>query len=467
MSRYMEIAHAFSDLIANGSLQPGDPLPSIRQASRQHGVGNGTTVQAYGVLETQGLIEARPRSGYYVRPVRDLRELPQVALRRPNLVDGTRQERIQSILGDLTASETTLLASSFVDPALFPAQALKKALFAGMKDPTLSAPVSDSLLGLPRLRRAIARRYLDLGYSIPLDEIIITNGGMEAIYLALKAVTKPGDIVLIDSPMFFAGLQLLERLDLKTIEVPTHPNEGLDLGQLDGTLSRYKVAACLLMTNCHNPLGFTMSEEKKRALTALLEKHNVPLVENDVYTELQFDLRHVRASKAFDKKGLILHCGSFTKSLAPGYKIGWVAAGRFRDKVIDLKFVTSLGTNTPTQAAIAHYLQYGSYDRHLRKLRSVVQSRITDMMKAVETYFPTSTRFTQPKGGYVLWIQMPEKIDALSLFHTAAMSNIGVAPGPIFSASRKYKNFIRLNCSHAWSPAIEQSIRWLGAQTHM
>lgn len=464
MSRYLEIARSLSDLITAGSLRPGDPIPSIRQASAQHRVGNGTVVQAYGVLEARGLIESRPRSGYYVRQARGLHELPEVALRRPTIVEGNNQARLHNILGDLTASKTTFLGSSFVDPSLFPLQTLKKELIASMKDPSFSAPLQDSLLGLPRLRRAIAQRYLELGYAVPTDEIIITNGGMEAIYLALKAVTKPGDLVLIDSPMYFAGLQLLEQLYLRTVEVPTNPSDGLDLGQLDKTLHQHKVAACLLMTNCHNPLGFSISEDKKTGLVKLLEKHQVPLIENDVYTELQFDLRHIRAAKAFDRSGLVLHCGSFTKSLAPGYQIGWLATGKFRERVVRLKFVTTFGTNTPTQAAIAHYMQYGSYDRHLRKLRGELQSRLASMTNAVEKHFPVGTRHTQPTGGYVLWIQLPQAVDAFALFDLAATSNVGIAPGPIFSASRGYQNFIRLNCSRAWTPAMDKTIGWLGHQ---
>jgi len=461
MSRYLEIAQNISDLIRAGSLRPGDPIPSIRQASTQHHVGNGTVVQAYQVLEAQGLIEPRPRSGYYVRPVRDL---PDVALEHPSLVKGSGEARLRAILGDLTASKSTLLGSSFVDPTLFPMQALKKGLSTSMRDMGHVLPALGCFLGLPKLRQTISHRYLELGYSVPADEIIITNGGMEAIYLALKAVTKPGDLVLIDSTMFFAGLQLLEELNLNRIEVPTHPGEGMDLSQLESTLNQYPVAACLLMTNCHNPLGFTMSEEKKSALAQTLARHQIPLIENDVYTELQFDLRHIRAAKAFDKDGLVLHCGSFTKSLAPGYQIGWVAAGKYVERIASLKFVTSLGTNTPTQAAIAHYLQYHSYDRHLRRLRDAMQSRLSNMMRAIENNFPKGTYYTRPKGGYVLWVQLPDKVDALVLFDQAAMINIGIAPGPIFSASGRYRNFIRLNCSPPWTPAIDKTISWLGHQ---
>lgn len=459
----MDIARIVAARITDGSLRAGDAMPSVRTAAVQHRVSVGTIVQAYGVLETQGLIEARPRSGHVVRQRRST-DLPQAALRRPGLVRGSRHERLQRILGDLTTSASTLLGSSFPDPALFPLADLRRSLALGMRDPRLGVPAPDSLLGLAELRRLIAQRYVEQGYSVAIDGIMITSGGMEAVHLALRTVTRPGDLVLIDSPMFFAGLQLLDHLGLKKIEVPTQVDEGLDLGQLDRTLRQYKVAACLLMTNCHNPLGFSMSEEKKRALVTLLARHEVPMVENDVYTELQFDGRHARAAKAFDAQGLVLHCGSFTKSLAPGYKVGWLAAGRYHAEAVAAKFVTTLGTSTPPQVAIAHYLKNEPYERHLRSLRQTLQTRMHHMMQGIERHFPAGTRYTRPGGGYVLWVQLPDRVDALVLFDLAARSDIGIAPGPVFSASQGYGNFIRLNGSHPWSATMDDTIRWLGQQ---
>jgi DNA-binding transcriptional MocR family regulator len=320
----------------------------------------------------------------------------------------------------------------------------------------------DVQLGLPELRRAIAQRYLELGYRVPMEEIIITCGGMEAISLSLQALTKPGDLVLIDSPMFFSGLQLMECLGLGALEMPTSTDQGLDLGVLDRTLKKHKVAACLLMTNCHNPLGFSMQEDKKRDLVQLLARHQVPLVENDVYTELQFSLRHNRAAKAFDQGGLVLHCGSFTKSLAPGFKIGWVAAGQFREPILHRKFSTTLGTSIPPQSALAYYFKHHGYERHLRSLRTSLIERVGQMSDAVARYFPAGTRFTRPEGGYVLWVELPKSVNAFALFEQAVSRDIGIAPGPIFSARPAYRNFIRLNCSHPWSGSLDSTVRWLG-----
>lgn len=295
-----------------------------------------------------------------------------------------------------------------------------------------------------------------------MDEIIITCGGMEAISLSLQAVTRPGDLVLIDSPMFFSGLQLLKQLGLGALEMPTDPLSGLDLDLLDETLSRHEVAACLLMPTCQNPLGFSMPEPKKRRLVEVLRRHGVPLVENDVYAELQFDSQKIRAAKAFDTEGAVLHCGSFTKCLAPGFKIGWVAAGRYREAIANRKFATTLGTSIPPQAAIAHYLVHHAYDRHLRGLRQFLHARVSQMSHALSAYFPAGTSISRPQGGFVLWVEMPAQVDSFKLFELAASRDIGIAPGPIFSARPRYENYIRLNCSHPWSDSLDKTLRWLG-----
>ena len=463
MTRYMQIVENIAGLIADGSLRPGDPLPSVRKAAEQRKVSKGTVVLAYSTLEAHRLIEARPQSGFYVRAhAPGAAQLPSAGLTRPNVVRSPAPDRMRQTLGDLVGARVTSLGSSFANPSMYPMQSLNKALRASSRQSHYSKTLVDLQLGLPTLRRAITQRYLELGYAVPMDEIIITCGGMEAISLSLQVVTQPGDLVLIDSPMFFSGLQLLKQLGLGALEMPTDPESGLDLGLLDETLSRHKVAACLLMTNCQNPLGFSMSEAKKRELVKVLLRHGVPLVENDVYAELQFDLQRNRAAKAFDTVGTVLHCGSFTKCLAPGFKIGWVAAGRYREAIANRKFATTLGTSVPPQAAIAYYLAHHAYDRHLRGLRQVFQERVNRMSHALSSYFPAGTRVSRPHGGFVLWVQMPAAVDSLKLFELAATRDIGIAPGPIFSARQAYDNYIRLNCSHPWSESLDETLKWLG-----
>ena len=297
---------------------------------------------------------------------------------------------------------------------------------------------------------------------LPMEELLITNGALEALNLCLQAVTQPGDLVAIEAPAFYACLQVVERLKLKAVEIPVHPREGMDLGVLAQTLEKHPVKAVWCMTNFQNPVGASMPEAKKQALVELLTRHQVPLIEDDVYAELYYAQQAPKPAKAFDTQGLVMHCGSFAKSLAPGYRIGWVAAGRFAQKIERLKLMTSLCASMPAQAAIADYLQHGGYDRHLRKLRYALEGQQANMLAAIARHFPAQTRVSQPSGGYFLWLELPEQMDALKLFHMALAQGISIAPGPIFSPTRRFGNCIRLNYGSPWHDDAERAMETLG-----
>lgn len=322
--------------------------------------------------------------------------------------------------------------------------------------------VTDMSPGNPQLRRQIALRYMVGGLMLPMEELLITNGALEALNLCLQAVTEPGDLVAIEAPAFYASLQVLERLKLKAVEIPVHPRDGIDLGVLAQTLERHPIKACWCMTSFQNPMGATMPEAKKQELVELLRSHQVPLIEDDVYAELYYGQQAPKPAKAFDTEGLVMHCGSFAKSLAPGYRIGWVAAGRYAQKIERLKLMTSLCASMPAQAAIADYLQHGGYDRHLRKLRYALEEQQSAMLAAIARYFPVQTRVSQPAGGYFLWLELPPQMDSLKLFQMALAQGISIAPGPIFSPTQRFRNCIRLNYGSPWNEAAEKAMETLG-----
>jgi DNA-binding transcriptional MocR family regulator len=244
--------------------------------------------------------------------------------------------------------------------------------------------------------------------SLLADEVVVTNGALEAFNLCLTAVTRPGDVVAVESPGFYAALQAIERLDLRAVEIPVHPISGLDLDALAAALDKHPIRACWFMTNFQNPTGVSLSDEKKKALVEMLAAREVPLIEDDVYEELHFSRERPRPAKAFDTSGLVMHCSSFSKTLAPGYRIGWAAAGRFADRVKRLKLMTTLSSSIPAQASIADYLEYGGYDRHLRELRAAMQTQLASMEAALRRYLPHEVQWVTPRGGYFLWLQLPQ-----------------------------------------------------------
>jgi DNA-binding transcriptional MocR family regulator len=316
--------------------------------------------------------------------------------------------------------------------------------------------------GNANLRRQIARRYVRSDCKVAPDEIVITAGALEALNLALQVCTQPGDTVAVESPTFYGCLQAIEALGLKALEIPTDPREGVELSALAQQLEKQSIQACWFMTTFQNPLGATMSPAKKADLVNLLTEHQVPLIEDDVYAELYFGTERPQPAKAFDKSGLVLHCGSFSKSLAPGYRLGWVAAGQFAERVQRRKTMTSLATSMPIQAAIAAVLGEDGYDAHLRKLRRHLEQQQAAALRSLETHLPTGCRITRPQGGYFLWVELPQGVDTIEMHTRALEQGVSMAPGPIFSARKGFAHCLRLNTGHPWTAEMDRGVAILG-----
>lgn len=463
MKRYEQFAEQIAEQIRCGVLVPGEKVPSVRHASRTYGVSPSTVFQAYYLLEDRGLIQARPRSGYFVR------ELARHPLAEPQTCQQPTQttavdvsELVFSVLGSLKDPNTVPFGSAFPSPQLFPLPRLARSMAHAMRDMPAHAVISDMTAGNPNLRRQIALRYRASGVMLPLDELVISSGAMEALNLCLQTVTQPGDLVAIEAPAFYATLQVLERLKLKAVEIPVNPREGIDLDVLTERLASLPIKACWFMSSLQNPLGASMSDDKKRDLYELLHHHQVPLIEDDVYAELYFGSQPPRPVKSFDRDGLVMHCGSFSKCLAPGYRVGWVAGGRYAEQINRLKLMTTISPSVPAQAALTDYLQHGGYDRHLRILRHALETQQASMLASAARHFPASTKVTRPTGGYFLWFEFPQQVDSLQLFRLALDQGISLAPGPIFSATRRFGNCARLNYGHPWDAQSEQAMAVLG-----
>jgi DNA-binding transcriptional MocR family regulator len=462
--RYEELAEEITRQIAANVLRPGDRLPSIRQTCKSRHLSPATVFQAYDHLENRGLIRAVPRSGYFVNPPAGTRA-PEPATSGPP--EGAHPVEITGLIFEilsLVRSRTIVpFGSAFPSPLLCPFDELRRALSASTRKLTIWSTFDDLPPGNERLRRQIGKRYLMQGLDVAFEEIVLTNGGLDALNLCLEAVTRPGDAVIVESPCFYAALQAIERLGLKAIEVPTHPGEGVDLSVLSRIVEVQRPKACWLMTNFQNPLGCSLPLEKKHALVELLARHDVPLIEDDVYGELYHGNEPLPPAKAFDKRGLVMHCSSFSKTVAPGYRVGWVAAGRFAQAVQRLKLMTNLSGSIPTQAALAEFLQHGGYDRHLRRLREALKRQKEALTDSLTRHFPEGIRLTRPDGGYLLWVDLPwETVDTLTLYREALAYQISIAPGPMFSSHGGYRNCLRLNFGHPWTPHAERAVATLG-----
>ncbi len=459
---YEQIADRIARLIRKGTYRTGERIPSVRTLSRQMDVSISTIVKAYFHLENQGLIEARPQSGYYVRHQlsRVLPE-PEVIQAAPTPTHVSVGELVMMVMGDMRNPDLVPLGVATPNPENLPADKLNRILSTVARRNKYQSISYEFPPGSERLRVQLAQRAMKVGCSLTPDQIVITSGCLEAVMLSLRAVCRPGDTIAIETPIFYNLLQVIEMLDLKALEIPTHPITGISLSALSYALEHNPVHACLVIPNFNNPFGSRMPEENKQELVKLLSARNIPLIENDVYGDLGFMNERPSVAKRYDTKGLVIHCSSFSKTLAPGYRVGWVVAGQFQERIERLKAVSNIASATLPQMAIAEFLANGGYDQYLRKIRGVYGRQTSLMAKAVERYFPKGTKVNTPSGGFVLWVEMPEGVDSIQLYEECLRCGITIAPGKIFSASGKYGNYIRLNAAY-WSKRIEQAVATVG-----
>ncbi len=466
--RYEQVATGLAEQIKQGVYLPGERIPGVRKLSEQFSVSISTIVQAHQLLEDRGLIQARPRSGYYVRTsVWRAPEQPAMTNPRPKPARITGQQMAMQLSQATRQPEMIQLGAAIPHHGFLPTRAINRALLAATRHQQRRSASYEFPPGSTELRQQIARRMLDAGCRVSPAEVLITSGCQEALTLCLRAVAKTGDIIALESPTFYGLLQVVEALGLKALEIPTHPQHGISLDALKLAIEQWPVKACAMVGNFNNPMGYCMPEDNKQALIKLLDQHDIPLIEDDVYGDLAFDHHRPKAAKSFDTNGNVLYCSSFSKTLSPGLRVGWVVPGKYQEPIEYLKYITSLATPTLPQLAIADFLQRGGYDRYLRQVRGQYAHQVARITRAVSQHFPEGTRVTQPVGGFVIWVELPAGADAMSIFHQALAKGISIAPGPIFSASQKYANFIRINCAQPWDERLEAAIIFLGklAQT--
>ncbi|HET6923181.1 MAG TPA: PLP-dependent aminotransferase family protein [Anaeromyxobacteraceae bacterium] len=462
---YERVAAEMGDLIERGTYRTGDRIPSIRGLARQRRVSINTVMEAYAQLENRRLVEARPQSGYYVAcrlaepaPAPDPRAARQgLAPAEVDLGRGPLE-----VMRRLADPGLVPLGRGAPNVELLPAERLARMLASEARRFRDESVSYAGRKGLKRLRTQIAQRSVAAGCRLGPDDLVVTSGCVEAVTLALQATCQPGDTVAVGSPVYYTFLNSIQWLGLKVLEIPSSAREGLSLPVLDYALRHHPVKVCLAISNFSNPLGSVMSDGHKEELVRLLARRDVPLVEDDVYGDLGFGPHRPRSTKAFDEKGLVLHCSSFSKTLAPGYRVGWMAPGRFQEKVERLKALFNIATASPTQLAVAEFLTSGGYDRHLRTVRRIYARNVAEMRAAVGRWFPAGTKVTRPEGGFVLWVELPGETDAFEVYQEALRRGIGVAPGSLFTIGDGFRSCLRLGAAH-WSERVARAVRTVGS----
>jgi len=461
--RYEQLADFIVGMIDNGTLMPGARLPSVRALSEEHGLSVSTVLQAYRWLEDRGVLVARPQSGFYVAATQGgSLALPSASRPRAKASSVSISGALAALLEHASNPALVPLGCAVPDTGLLQSSRLDLALARAARQHGARYNVYGTPHGDLRLRREISRRAMRTGHRLAPDDVIITSGCTEAVSLALTAIARPGDTIAVESPTYFGLLHTLEVLGLKALELPTDPTHGVRVDGLARLLERERVTACMLSSSFSNPLGSLMPEANKRELLALLARHGIPLIEDDVYGELHFTRKRPRPFIALDGGARTIYCSSFSKSLAPGYRVGWVVAGAFAQQVLDRKLAYSLCGPVLPQVAIADFLASGAFDAHTRRLRRLLEANMLRLARSIEASFPAQTRVSRPAGGFALWLELPRGFDSRALFDTALEHGICFAPGDVFSTSRRFRNCLRLSAGSVWSERIEKGVKRLG-----
>ena len=461
---YEHLADELSRAIDRGALRAGDRLPSVRRLAQERCVSVSTVLEAYVRLENAGLIEVRPKSGHFVRrrgPITAEPRAPRACV-TPSRVVVT--DAYTEILAAMRDPALVPLGSAVIDPSYLPIGSLNRILVSLAREMGSVGARYEAAPGLVTLRRQIARRSVECGVALGEDDLCTTIGATEAMCLALRAIARPGDVIAIESPAYFGVLQAIRSLGLRVLEIPANPRTGIDVSAFEDTVRGQTVRALVVMPTVSNPLGGIVPDDERERLVAIARRHDVAVIEDDVHSELVFDGSRPRPLRAFapGEDSHVVYLSSVSKTLAPGYRVGWIAGGRWHDAIVRIKYSQSLACPALTGMAIAEFLASGGYDRHLRRLRTAVAGNVERFREAIADAFPEGTRVSSPRGGFVLWVELPPGGDALALHAAALKRGIVIAPGSLFSARQRFGGFIRVSAGTPWSPRIAEAIKTLG-----
>ena len=448
-SRYKQIAQHLAEGIRKGTLGPGERLPSLRSLCLSRGTSLMTALAAYRHLEDLGLVEALPRSGYRVAQGKAA-TLCGPAIPRPRVMPegGHRSDILAQVLASLENPSSTPLGFGCPSPDLFPQASLRrltasllntrKNLWAGYSAPP----------GCAELRRQIALRLQRRGMEVGPEDVLITTGAMEALTLSVRLLTRPGDLVALECPTFFGIVDAVRNAGARILELPGDPQGGVEPGRLLAACDRHPVTAAVLIPSFANPTGSLMGDDRRRAWMEALQARGVALVEDDLYGELAWDHRRPTPLCAWERSDGLpnLLVGSLSKTLLPGGRVGYVVArGPWIERLTNLKATSTLANATLPEHLAAECLSSGLFDRHLRRMVPRLQAGVHALRASIARHFPQGTHVSDPRGGYLLWVELPKGVDGLTLFRLALQQGVTIAPGCLFSQGPGLERFIRLN----------------------
>lgn len=462
MPRYRAIANKITADIESGALGAGDKLPSLRDACVRWRVSLITAKGAYRLLERQGSIEARPQSGYYVLPP-SVREQPTPYAPRHGIASPSEELRIISqIIGAHSPNGMRALGAAIPSAELLPLKTLGRYAARVARRSGDSVSEYGPPAGSMRLREELARHYRSLRAKVLPSDIVIHNGALDAITTTLRAITRPGDTIVLESPTYYLFMHAAASLNLRVISVPHIPGEGIDLAVLRRVLTSHTIQAIVVIPNFHNPTGSLMPLAAKQELLRLANRHKTTIIEDDAYGELAFSGQRPVPLLALDTKGIVAHCASVSKVLGPGVRVGWSISRTLQPLIEQARFLGSISCPTLTHEIVAEYLICDGLRRHCRLMGRRLEIQTEEYRAALQEALPAGTKVTRPEGGFLLWVELPKGADTTALYTSTAAKQTGMTPGIIFGNHPEAKRFFRLSCGSLCSPQVRASIARLG-----
>lgn len=458
--KYEEIAADIERKIAGGQYLPGHRLPSVRTLKEKYQTSLSTIQSAYDDLLLRGLVESVPRSGYYVstKSPSTGKAAATMIVRDPvfrnNLAVITSENRQRSALSEFNVAAPGDL--------LLPQQLLLKTMQQVIREKGATLLKYYPANGLAALRENITRRAAHHNTHLQSAELLITDGALQAVYIALSAVCAPGDVIAIESPCIFSVLEVIRVLRLKVVEIPVLPQTGFDISALQAACQVHDFKAIVVTPNFHNPTGILLTDDQKRLLLQVAQANNIPVIENDIYGELYFSGQRPSTIRSFDDSGLVMTCSSFAKSLAPGIRLGWLSAGRFFRQAEQIRFAIGSSVSPVYQETMNRILEGSAYEKHLRIFRQQLAAQCEQSRKLVRESFPAGTTMGKPAGGYHLWVELPDTLDMAAFYRFCEEIGVRFTPGSAFSFASTYDHCLRLVFADKYTPAKTGAIRKAG-----
>lgn len=456
--QYRDLAHQLAQKIYAGELGAGQRLSSLRQFAQLQQVSLNTAKSCYELLEAQGLIAAKPQAGYFVQPQALAVALPQHADFATTAREVSNLELQIEIQEASIHDQMIHLGSIQLSPNLVPVEALRRSIQRALKHSKPEDFLYSDKQGHRRLREALSAHWAEDGIYIAPEEIYISNGCMPALSVVIQTLTQEGDSIIVPTPNFNGQLQLLASLNRKIVEIPAHAN-GFDLQRLEQAMQHSGAKACLLTANFQNPLGFCLSPAEKEQIAQLAAKYQCYVIEDDIYAECSFDLKRPLPIQYWDRQGYVIYCGSVSKSLSTAYRVGWFCMPSRLQHLRAQLLTRNVAVNTPLQLGLADLIYSRAYREHLNQLKPNLMQQVEQYRQfLIQVFAGIEIRLSQPKGGYALWLQLPDQIHSLDIYRYAQQQGISIVPGIVFGEEQRYKNCIRLNAGHELSLEIRQAI---------